>query len=338
MKRYCLLFLTLTLLQTAFAGIFRVNNTLTTDASQRLFKTIQEANDASAVLAGDTLMIESSPTIYASANINKPLTLIGPGYFLSQNPQTQANVVQAVVSQIDIKPAATGTVLMGLTFSGNNTFFAPYIEASNVIVRRCYLPNYLYLAGNVNNVSILQNFFASSAAVSYNNSFYTFSNVVLKNNVFSGAINIPSDINTQRVFSAVENNIFLGSVTLTAGTFRSNIVVGTSATVNVSSANIENNLVSNNQLPATNGNQTYNAANLFVGATGASTDGQYKLKNGSPYLTAGYNNTEPGIYGGTQPYVLSGIPPLPSIYSFIADGTASKQTGLPINVKAKTNQ
>lgn len=319
---------------TAFGNVFRVNNNYTTDAAQKLFKTLAEANNSSLVLAGDTLMIEASTTVYANVDITKPLTLIGPGYFLSQNAQTQANVTQAVVSQIDVKPTAAGTVLLGLTFASNSTASAPFIEASNIMVKRCYLPYDIRLVGTISNVFILQNFFASSS-VSYTSTAASFSNVVLRNNVIGGSTSIPNDIVNQRTFSSVENNIFLNNVTLTAGSFRSNIISGSS--VNVSSANIENNLVSGNQLTG-NDNQTYNAANLFVGPTGNSTDGQYKLKPSSPYLTAGYNNTEPGIYGGTQPYVLSGLPPIPSIYSFTADLTASKQTGLPVNIKAKANQ
>ena len=92
------------------------------------------------------------------------------------------------------------------------------------------------------------------------------------------------------------------------------------------------------QLPATGGNQVYIAANLFVGATGNSPDGQYKLKPTSPYLTSGYNNTQPGVFGGTQAYVLSGLPPIPSIYEFTADAFGSKQNGLPISIKVKANQ
>ena len=82
----------------------------------------------------------------------------------------------------------------------------------------------------------------------------------------------------------------------------------------------------------------YNAGNLFVGATGNSPDGQYKLKSASPYLTAGYNGTQPGVFGGTQAYVLSGLPPVPSIYEFTADAFGSKQNGLSINIKVKANQ
>lgn len=321
----------------ASANIFRVNSNLTTDAAQKLFKTIKEANDDINVAAGDTLMIEGSPVVYESVTLTKRLVLIGPGYLLSQNPQTQASSAQAVVSQITIQPAAAGTILMGLTFSSTYGSDAPYISASNVIVMRCYMPHNLNLTGSFNNVQVLENYFSKSG-IQYIYGSDIFTGVVLKNNIVEGAINISSAVNTQRSFDVVENNIFLANVTLTTNVFRSNIIADKTATVAISSGTTQNNLMAGTQLPASNGNQTYNEAQLFVGSNGSSPDGQYKLKGDSPYKTAGYGGTEPGIFGGSQPYVLSGLPPVPTIYELTAENFASKQAGLQVNIKVKANQ
>lgn len=320
-----------------FANIFRINSSLATAAAQKIYKTLQEANNSSAVINGDTLMVEASAIEYADVTFTKRLVIIGPGYFLAENPQTQANPVQAVVRTMTMNAGSSGSVLMGLTFSNGYSGYRPNISVNNVVVMRCYLPNPVYFGGSVENIQILQNFFVTTA-IEVGYYAYTFTGVVLRNNFISGQVSIPSENLYQRVFAAVENNIFSGNVALTTSFFRSNIVVTPTATVNVSSVNIQNNLVSNSQLPAANGNQTYDPANLFVGTTGNSMDGRYKLKPSSPYLTAGYNNTEPGIFGGTMAYVLSGLPPIPSIYQFTADGFANKQTGLPVNIKVKANQ
>lgn len=338
MKKTLLLFLTAMLFMPSVrSNTFRVNNTLTTDPAQKLFKTLPEAHDAGIVLAGDTLLIESTSVVHPAFTITKPLVLIGTGYLLTENPQTQSNAATATVSRINIKPSAAGTILIGLTFSDHYAENAPYVEASNVVVMRCFIPNTLYLIGDINNVQILQNFFLEGGIANYY-AADRFTNVVLKNNFISYGINITSYSSNQRTFAAVEHNIFQGSVILTTSVFRSNIITGNNAVVTVSSAQVQNNLVSNNQLPAANGNQTYNATQLFVGATGNSTDGQYKLKSNSPYLTAGYNNSQPGIYGGNMPYVLSGMPPIPAIYELVADGFGSKQNGLQVTIKAKVNQ
>jgi hypothetical protein len=51
-----------------------------------------------------------------------------------------------------------------------------------------------------------------------------------------------------------------------------------------------------------------------VGATGNSTDGQWQLKANSPALGAGENGVDCGMFGGSTPYILSGMPNIPAIY------------------------
>ena len=318
----------------ANANVFRVNNLLTTDKAQKIFNTVKEAHDAAEVLAGDTLMIEGTSKIHANIVITKRLVLIGPGFLLNENPETQANVAPALFSKITVNASAAGSIFIGLTFAETSSANRFEIEAPNVIVMRCYSPYDIILLNGANNVQIIQNLLEG---VYYSNSGHVFTGIVLKNNIISGSLNLSSSVTYPRTFSLVENNIFLRGSTLQASTFRNNILVGTS-TFTIQASSIANNLTGSGQLPATNGNQTYDASNLFVGKTGNSTDGQYKIKPGSPYLTAGYNNTQPGIFGGTTPYVLSGIPPVPSVYEFSADNFGSKQTGLPVQIKVKANQ
>lgn len=319
----------------AHANIFRVNSSLATDVSQKLFKTINEANSNASVLAGDTLMIESSPIAYANATITKPLVLIGPGYFLTQNPQTQADGSLAIVQEIDISATGSGSVLEGLSFSSGYFSNVPHLKANNVIITRCYLLNPIQIDATVSNITISQNYSVLSAVtIGYFSN--TSTGMILKNNFIGGDIDVESGSEYQRIFSSVENNIFGGKVNLTTTTFRSNIITSSSATITVTSANIQNNLTAGGQLTSIgSGNITYTSSSLFVGATGNSTDGQYKLQ--PTYIASGYNGTQPGLFGGTQPYVLSGIPPVPSIYEFMADDAANKQTGLPVSIKVKVN-
>lgn len=211
-------------LQPVLSNTFRVNNTLTTDPARKLFKTLQEAHDAGTVLAGDTLLVEGASVVHPAFTMTKPLVLIGTGYLLTENPQTQSNAATSTVSRINIKPSAAGTVLIGLTFSNYYAENAPYIEAGNVIVMRCWIPNRLYLLGDVNNVQVLQNFLEGGIANYYTSDRFT--NVVLKNNIISTPVNIASSTSYQRTFAAVEHNIFQHTVILTTSVFRSNIITG----------------------------------------------------------------------------------------------------------------
>ena len=73
-------------------------------------------------------------------------------------------------------------------------------------------------------------------------------------------------------------------------------------------------------MPAGNGNQlNVNMNDVFVCYTNCaafSADGRYQLKALSPAIGAGSNGEDCGMFGGTDPYVLSGMPPVPAIYYF----------------------
>jgi hypothetical protein len=105
-----------------------------------------------------------------------------------------------------------------------------------------------------------------------------------------------------------------------------------------------NNIAGGTQFGNTNGNQqNVDMATVFVGSgAGISTDGAWKLKAGSPAIGAGYGSTpgtpiDCGIYGGGFPYVLSGIPPIPSIYFFENQPVGSNTDPIDVSIKAKSN-
>ncbi|MFC2138715.1 hypothetical protein ACFLTE_11120, partial [Bacteroidota bacterium] len=77
-------------------------------------------------------------------------------------------------------------------------------------------------------------------------------------------------------------------------------------------------------------------ATVFEGT--GSTDAQWQLKAGSPALGYGTDDADCGMFGGIDPYVLSGIPPIPAIYYYSAPSSASTATGLPITIRIKSNK
>lgn len=329
------LFFFLAISSTSFADILRVNNQQTTNQTQKIFSSLQEAHDLGK--AGDTLMVEGSPINYSGATFTKRLILIGTGYFLDENQNTQANqLLSQIGGTINLNAGSEGTFLIGLVFS---TAFnsRPSVAVNDITIMRCLFLTYpIILTGNRQNIKILQNYFEEDALITGFGT--TFSNVVFNNNLVRRTLR-PGSI-AQLVFSEVNNNIFIGlnsnnPLNLRTSSFRSNIIAS-NAILTISSNTIQNNLVLGEQLSG-NGNQTYAATQLFVGPTDNSTDGQYRLKADSPYLTAGYQDTQPGIFGGNLPYILSGLPPIPSIFDFSADTFGSKQNGLTIQIKAKSN-
>ncbi len=81
---------------------------------------------------------------------------------------------------------------------------------------------------------------------------------------------------------------------------------------------------------------------VFVGTgTGISSDGQWKLKSGSPAIGAGYGSTtgspiDAGIFGGQSSYVLAGLPPVPTIYFFENQPIGSNADPIDVTIKVKS--
>ena len=105
-------FLTALLLVTSSvsAKIWRVNNRVGIVAD---FTTAQAAHDGAN--AGDTVFFEPSPTNYGDITLTKKLILIGTGYFLDQNLETQWK---------NNWPATIGHV----TFSSNSSSSAQFSQ------------------------------------------------------------------------------------------------------------------------------------------------------------------------------------------------------------------
>jgi hypothetical protein len=60
-------------------------------------------------------------------------------------------------------------------------------------------------------------------------------------------------------------------------------------------------------------------------------------KTGAELKTLGSGGSEVGAYGGTTPYVISGIPPIPSIVDMINTGTGDNTNPVKVTVSVKSN-
>jgi hypothetical protein len=92
------LFLTCLLLHSiaSFGKIWIVDSNAGSTAKD--FTNLQSAHDGAT--AGDTLYLVGSPVNYITTKvtITKRLVIIGPGYFLNENPDTQTNVASAFLN------------------------------------------------------------------------------------------------------------------------------------------------------------------------------------------------------------------------------------------------
>lgn len=330
MKKQWLLSLIFTFICGVIYGqnLIRVNNNPAADPD---YLTLQEANDNAS--NGDTIYVEGSATTYSGADISKSLTIIGPGFFLSENDSTQANGLEAnIYGQINFNAGSTGSVITGIKVS------SVFINVDDIVISRCYIGATIYFSSNIDNILILQNYVGGSIQTSGGG---IITNGIISNNIFNNNISISSTSGPLQVV----NNVLFGSysyISVYNSSIANNILSNTNNIINENTGNtITNNLLARDGTNA-NGNQ-YNVvmANVFVdfnGNLGYSTDGKWQLKPGSPAIGAGVSGVDCGVFGGTSPYVLSGLPAVPRIYEASIAGTAYSDQGLQCTIKIKSGQ
>lgn len=328
--------LTLILVLGASAGIWRVNNS---DASAD-FQSIQSAiDDATQVSDGDTLFVEGSATAYSGFTCSRLLYIIGPGFRLAENPRTGNHASYAViVGWASFEAGSQGSVFSGFAFDSGSAAYEVDIETDNITVMRCYLTRGFGIVGTVNNPIIVQNFILDG--ISIGSSGWGFQGMIFNNNIVDGDLNVSTSISTPRTFASVNNNFFLEDVVVTTATFRNNIwdPIGVNASVNINSGIVENNLFFNSQLGTENGNMGFtDNTTVFGDRTGRSFDEQWALADDSTFKNSGTDGTDPGPFGGSNPYILSGVPPLPVIYEINTSGFGNQENGLPVEIKVRSS-
>jgi len=90
-----------------------------------------------------------------------------------------------------------------------------------------------------------------------------------------------------------------------------------------------------------NNNQFKATSSIFVSPTGQSTDGQWQVLQNSSSVAykAGTDGTDCGMFGGTLPYTLSGLPAIPSIATInITGGSTVTSNNFSFSIGAQSNK
>lgn len=338
----------------AEAKIWRVNNnanatngsnfggTVSFPVFQQLFGTAtNSANGSNLVQNGDTVHLEGSTNDYTGGTLTKSLVIIGPGYFLNENPNTSNNLLPAKLDHLQFNAGSSLSQLIGINVGGDGNGIT--INVSDIVIKRCRVEFDITLKFGISNIQIVQNFFSTVRTTSMitadNDGFPT--DVVFNNNIVLGTLILPVGY----TMLECRNNVFAGpsiagnpSLRMYVGSFQNNIMTNPAATTNINGG--------------TNLNVTYNtgsSASQFGGGTGniviadmttlfvtsGTSDSKYQLKPGS---AAGSDGTDRGAFGGLgvpSRYSLSGLAPVPVIYEINTSGVATP-SGLDVNIKAKT--
>ncbi|OYU93946.1 MAG: hypothetical protein CFE21_18325 [Bacteroidetes bacterium B1(2017)] len=301
---------------------------------------------------GDIIIVEVGN--YGNVTIIKRLSIFGTGYFLNKtNTPTQGS---SYVGSFTLNSGSAGSIISGFVtenihVNSNNCLIANnkvssgvYIGQSqvteNVQVRKNYIGNSYSQSITVNSNSL--NFSISNNLI-FGNSLFMSTNGYgeFKNNTYI-VQNAPYDQN-QIVFQngnypnvIFENNIFCS---IKDEDFRSDFLYQSRPNY------LKNNIFKDSYTF----NSQLDASNLF-GITQESTyvgfssntnnlpeDARYQLQSSAVAKTAGEGNSECGAFGGEDPYVLSGMPSIPSIYQLSVPIQVPQNGTLNIQLKAKTN-
>lgn len=325
MKYLSLLALVTVISMSTQAKSWRMNNNVGVVAD---FTTFLTALSDARVVSGDTIYVEPSATKYdgSGAFLTKRLVIIGPGYLLDPaNTTTPGNgglqVVpyDAQLSYFYVTAAGAFSKIIGLNVD------AAYLRTTNNITfERCRFTGVLqFEQGLSTNITVRKCFFSSS--FNYNGAS-TASNLICENNIFAPAcvMNLPMLTGSGNI---VRNNTFYetGNGSNIVNAYFVNNIVACLVPFTLTDCTIKNNLFKSNQpLPATATNNQINVnmlADVYLGT--GSYDGRAMLKATSLAKGAGLTvgsvvNPDCGAFGATDPYVLSGIPNIPTIYTFTA--------------------
>lgn len=318
-----------------------------------IYRSAQAAHDAAS--AGDIIYIEPADQDYGTLTVSKPLTIYGNGYFLDVNTEPRADDRSSKMTTINFVAGSEGSTVCGVEISTPDEGGELNIYGvSNITIESCKVDNIEMRMTNiqetaphdVSNIVVSGNFLVGGVYVSRlfipeESGRYAAKNVLISNNIFSST-QYSSDLNNAEGNGQgwiVRNNTFLGmgegDIFLVNAVFENNLCSNMSylefGNV-VSSFNVS----TGDNLPAENGNaNNFDLSGVFTGM--GSEDAKWMIKASSSLKTAASDGGEVGAFGGREPYVISGIGPIPSILQMLIEGSGSDDVPLHVTTSVKSN-
>ncbi len=325
------------------AKVWRINNTPGVTADFTDPEIALNSTVAGKIVAtDDTLYLEGSATSYGNMILDKKIVMIGTGYFLGtalpDNIGLQASPFESTIGVIEFRLAGSGSTFIGLaitTFGVSSN--AVDSDTDNITLTRCKIGN-IGVYYNLTLGKVLSNWKINKCHIgSINISTIKMENWEITNSIFTSGITASFAGNSVLL---IRNNIFRSTVDINNAYFANNLLGN--VTLTAVNCTVKNNFgVGATTLPTGNNNVNNTPdASLFVGLAGNSTDGQWKLKAGSPAIGAGETvggiTPDCGPFGTADPYLLSGIPPIPTIYALTVPANTATNL-LPITISTKSN-
>lgn len=333
----------------ANARILYLNNTLPTDASIKTFSSVTDMLQFSGSSTEDTVYVAGSSVDYGGITLGKKLVIIGPGYYLTENPETPISKLSARFgySRVYFTQESEGSVISGMVFDNDSKIT---IHANNITIKNCNIGDRIEF-GIHNSLKIIENTIIEGCYFRNTNRQLTFlsgwnghsSNFIFKNNIMKGEF-----FKKPGSDGIISNNLFLNDVfkPSASSTFEihNNILMSDSeADIDMQSLSesVSHNISAANFFGTEFGNIEFTSAStLLIGAanpTGEySTDGYYQLNPSAnnPAIGNANDDGDIGPFGGVEPYILSGVPEIPIIYEINTGGIVSGDE-VPVHIKIR---
>lgn len=308
------------------AKVWRINGNVNISAD---FREPNAAAASALVQPGDTLYLEGAVNSYTAFSLRKKLVMIGTGYLLSGangNPGLQYNTNHSRIGNLQLDSLATGSTFIGisaLVYINSNVDSITFTRCDVNLQQNTSFPNSKIVALILN--KCLGGFSIGS---------YPLENPVITNCIFTASVN--ADNVTNGLF---RNNICLSNFSISNSYVANNYFL---STVNYPNCTVKYNISATpNSLPAGNNNQNgVPSATMFVGT--GSSDARYQLRAGSPGIGAGEPilgiTPDIGAYGTPDPYRISGIPAIPTIYALTVPASVpASATTISVTFSTRSN-
>ncbi|MCC7231831.1 MAG: hypothetical protein IT242_02710, partial [Bacteroidia bacterium] len=166
-------------------------------AANPVFKELEQVAGASgwgSFSDGDTVHMDGSAAgVYDIATVVRKVVIIGPGYFLADNPKTSNDLYDARILRIEFNSGSAGSTVAGMNVVVNGNSAHGYIQVAtdSITIRRCRIERSVYFPINggsgLQRTIITENFFASgqanNALLQTNSGFVPPVDLIFNNNI-----------------------------------------------------------------------------------------------------------------------------------------------------------
>ncbi|MGK0237760.1 MAG: hypothetical protein ACI92G_001222 [Candidatus Pelagisphaera sp.] len=279
------------------------------------------ATAIAAASPGDTLLIAGSPNHYGDHHLYKPLHFVGVGYFLTSNniPGLSKNATNV---HLRFKKDNSLGDSSGSSSTGTSGLIESVAGVTGIVIDKCQSPSWNW------------DFYGSTTVTrSYNQHAVQFrtSNSSISNSVIGNLQLHVSNL-------SATNCVVRGTLGAATGTNVTNTIFTITSGASLSSnptytfcLNIGASL-----LPAGNGNINGKLLPEVLTAIGSVNEDRYfQLNEGSAAAGTGLSGDDMGVFGGSNPYVLGGVPGIPRMTRFNGPETATGLSVVTIEVEAE---